>query len=73
VQFYVLQRGPSDEIQYPDARSAQSGWNGLLNLNGNISADNFNIRHFYETKTASVLPFRNFNNVIYSYWRIHTI
>jgi len=45
VQFDLLQRGFSDAIQYRNARSALSGWNGLLNLNGKISTDNFNIRH----------------------------
>jgi hypothetical protein len=46
-------------IQYCRAKSALSGWNGLLNLNGKISADNFNVTHCYERKGASVLLFRN--------------
>jgi hypothetical protein len=54
VQFDVLQRGPSDAIQYPNARSALSGWNGLLNLNSKVSADNFNVRQFYDTKAESL-------------------
>jgi hypothetical protein len=46
-------------IQYCSAISALSGWSGLLNHNGKISADNFNVTHCYERKGAGVLLFRN--------------